>query len=279
MKHLFFSCLFWLTLFSELNLAPEIQNPGSEKKFVVCIASYNNEKYYLRNLESVFGQKYSNYRVIYVDDCSKDPTYDLVSDYISKNNLGKKIDLRRRGSNQGAMKNYYQMIHSCEDDEIIVMVDGDDWFAHKNVLERLNRAYSHPDVWVTYGRYETFPDKWLCPFRAVDKSYLRKGTHRKKSFRWNHLRTFYASLFKKIPKDRFLDKKNQFFKVGWDVPIMLNLIDLSTDHVYYISEVLYCYNVETPINDHKLYRKEQARVDREVRSQIPLQIVSNLEDK
>jgi hypothetical protein len=42
---------------------PMVENP-----LVVIIPSYKNAKYYKQNLDSVFNQNYTNYRVIYVAD-------------------------------------------------------------------------------------------------------------------------------------------------------------------------------------------------------------------
>ena len=45
---------------------------NNEKPFVVVIASYNNIKWYKKNLDALIMQNknYSNWRAIYVDDCS-----------------------------------------------------------------------------------------------------------------------------------------------------------------------------------------------------------------
>lgn len=42
--------------------------------FVFIIASYNNSKWYLNNLNSIKKQTYKKWRIIYVDDCSTDDT-------------------------------------------------------------------------------------------------------------------------------------------------------------------------------------------------------------
>jgi hypothetical protein len=45
-----------------------------EKNLTVIISSYNNKDWYRYNLDSVITQKYSNYQVLYIDDCSPDGT-------------------------------------------------------------------------------------------------------------------------------------------------------------------------------------------------------------
>ena len=59
--------------------------PLKEKKFVVFISSYNNESHVNKNLLSVANQKYSNFRVIYINDKSTDNTITEVKKFLSVN--------------------------------------------------------------------------------------------------------------------------------------------------------------------------------------------------
>jgi len=117
-----------------------------EKPIVVLVPSYNNSKYYQRNLDSIYRQNYQNYRVIYMDDASPDGTGVLVENYLKKNGLEDKTILIRNEKNTGALANLYSEIHSCEDHEIVITLDGDDWFSTYNVFEIINEAYQGDDV-------------------------------------------------------------------------------------------------------------------------------------
>lgn len=68
----------------ELIIARAERKEVPEKHIVVIIPSYNNKKLYERNLLSVVEQEYSNYHVIYVDDCSSDGTATFVEAFIQK---------------------------------------------------------------------------------------------------------------------------------------------------------------------------------------------------
>jgi hypothetical protein len=50
----------------------------SEKPIVVITASYNNKQWCRLNVNSIVNQKYTNWRLIYIDDCSTDTTPDIV---------------------------------------------------------------------------------------------------------------------------------------------------------------------------------------------------------
>ena len=71
--------------------------------FVFIIPSFNNQKWYQYNLDSV-NQIYKNRRIIYIDDASKDNTYQLVKSYIEKYNLQSRCTLLK---NDISMKQAY----------------------------------------------------------------------------------------------------------------------------------------------------------------------------
>ena len=148
------------------------------KKIIVVIPSYNNCQWYKYNLFSLCTQDYDNFRAIYVDDCSSDKTGELVENFIVNNNLGSRIHLIRNPVRVGAMQNLYRIIHSCDDNEIIVILDGDDWFAHNGVLKKINEMYSNSNCWMTYGQYISWPDNVLgysrqIPFHVIETNNFR----------------------------------------------------------------------------------------------------------
>ena len=62
-------------------------------EFFVVIPSYNNSKWYDKNLESVFSQTYQNWKLFYVDDHSSDNTGELVEQYVQARGMGKKCTI------------------------------------------------------------------------------------------------------------------------------------------------------------------------------------------
>ena len=264
------------------NYAPKVENPLYEKKLVVIIPSYNNERYYEQNLDSVFNQGYKNFRVIYTDDASTDNTYSLVKEYIQAKGYKDKITLLHNDSNQGAMYNVYHMVHQCEDDEIVVCLDGDDWLSNKKSFERINQAYQDSHVWVTYGNYCSWyngrsgePYKSVC--KPIKKDFLKSLAYRKMTWRFSHLRTFYAKLFKIIPESAFTYKNGKFYKFGADVAIMYNIVDLAREHTYFMPDILMIYNNVSELNDHKKIdgRYEQVKILKLIMHRNPL---SKIED-
>jgi len=125
-------------------------------------------------------QSYDNFRVIFTDDHSSDDTFTKVSNAVNSSGKAGKVTLIRNPHRMGALANLYNMIHSCADDEIILTLDGDDWFPHERVLSRLNEVYSSPeDVWMTYGQYQNHPDHNIgiaqpYPLNIIDGNSFRQ---------------------------------------------------------------------------------------------------------
>jgi len=223
-----------------------------EKPFVVVIPSYKNATFCIRNLDSVFDQKYSNYRVIYIDDCSPDNTYELVKEHVQRRGQQERVILIKNVERAGAMLNLYRAIHSCRKEEIVVTLDGDDYLAHEYVLQRLNLAYADPHIWLTYGQYLDYPSFSLGCNRPIDLDEVKKVGFRKATWRTSHLRTFYAWLFQKIRVEDFF-YEGKFLEMGWDLSMMMPMMEMAWEgHYRFIPDILYLYNNLNPLSDSKV---------------------------
>lgn len=237
-----------------------------DKRFVIITASYNNKDWYQRNLDSLLNQEYKNYRIIYIDDKSPDQTGKLVQEYAKELNKQHLINVIINDANIGALANIYNAIHSCDTDEICVLVDGDDALAHNHVLEHLNAVYQDPYVWLTYGQFEWFPERmpgfvFQLPGWVIERNSIRE-------YLWvtSHLRTFYAGLFQKIKKEDLMFN-GEFFSKAWDLGIMYPMVEMAAHHCRFINEILYSYNTANQINDNKVNLTLQDRIDKYIRNQ------------
>ena len=222
-----------------------------ERPIIVVIPSYNNTQWCQNNLKSVFEQKYHNFLVIYIDDCSTDDTYDWVEQMINEHNFQDRIILIHNNQRRGAMENLYNAIVACDDRAIIVTVDGDDWLASCDVLARLNREYENSKVWMTWGQYAEHPTGEIGFSREFNQYEIAHVLYREREMPVSHLRTFYAGLFKKInPND--LKKNGQFYTMAWDKAMMGPMLEMCAGRFKFISDVLYIYNNFNPLNDHRV---------------------------
>lgn len=235
-------------------VSPSIHYPVTEQKpFVVVIPSFNNEKYVEKNLRSVFTQDYDNYRVIYIDDHSRDKTFAIAQKLFKELDTQGKSSLVRNPANFGALANIYNAVHGCHDHEIVVLLDGDDFFAHENVLKTLNQAYADPNVWMTYGTCLDYPAFQKSPTsKKFSQKVHQSGSFRNKDWATTHLRTFYATIFKEI-KIEDLFYRGRFYPMSWDLAIMMPMLEMSRTHASCIEDILYLHNIENPISDHKIH--------------------------
>ncbi len=231
-----------------------------EKPFVIITPSYKNKDWYKRNIDTMINQNYSNYRIIYMDDCSPDHTGKLVQEYVKE--LGKEdiIKVIINSENVGALANIYKAVHSCKPEEICILCDGDDALSHPDVLKHLNALYQDPNVWLTYGQFEWFPARipgmvFQVPYWVIEKNCIRE-------YRWitTHLRTFYAGLFHKIKKEDLMFE-GKFYQAAWDLGIMYPMVEMAGYHIRFVPEILYSYNTANQINDIKVNGDLQGKID------------------
>ncbi|MBA3752405.1 glycosyltransferase family 2 protein [Candidatus Dependentiae bacterium] len=256
-----------------------IQAYENVPSFVLLVTSYNNEKYVERNLRSLLYQRSSTpYKIIYVNDCSTDNTGKLVDEFVARHSLSPDfIEVLHNEKRVGAaLENIYNVVHSrIADDEIVVSIDGDDMLAHKGVLQRLEKAYANPEIWMTFGRFVVIPsgEFWMqCSSYPPEVIYSR--TFRQSPNVPSHLKTFKAGLFKKIKKEDLCGPDGSFFTKAGDMAFMFPMLemcapssDVACNHSAFIEDtVLYMYNADTGLNDHYIGREEQIKLDLFIRS-------------
>jgi len=253
-------------------IALELKSEASEyeteqKKMVLFVAGRNNSNCYKKNLDSIFAQKYDNYKVIYVDDASTDGTGALVKSYIEERDLQDKVVLILNKERQYKLTNQYNAIHTlCDNKDIVVELDADDWFACDYALSYLNQTYADPKIWLTYGTFTYWPSGKPGYSCDVPEKY-RRGNLRDFGFQYAGLRTYYAGLFKLIRKEDLIysgedDEFNGcFFPIASDNAIMYALMDMCKNkHFKFIEEVLHICNRDRS----GLYSERMRKVWREI---------------
>ena len=247
------------------NIATRVANPTEYKKFVIVISSYNNTEYAKDNMISVLSQIYGNYRVIFTDDASTDDTFDIVSRVVQSHPAGEKVTMIRNSQNRGAMANVYNAVHCCSNDEIIVILDGDDQLNGSHVLKTLNAYYNNSDVWITYGQsIESTTKKVGTLSKPISQFVLKSGRIKSQPWMTSHLRTFYAGLFKRI-KTEDLCYEGAFVPMSGDLAAMFPMIEMSREHTFYLPDPLYLYNLDNSFNEHKNDVQQQHRVEAHLR--------------
>lgn len=251
----------------------------TEKPIVVIIASYNNIKWYEKNLSMIKTQKYKNWRAIYIDDCSKDGTGEAVAKYIADHNLGSKITLIKNPENKGAMYNTYAAVQMCKDNEVCVICDGDDWLYDDMVFSTVNKTYQAKngkvDTWMTYGQFTVHPTGQIGYCRQIPDFVTEQNAFRNYTWLSSHLRTFYAGLFKKIKTEDFMFE-GKFLPTTCDMAEVFPMLEMAGEHATFIPKIMYVYNHTNPLCDFNTRLELQLYLERVIRGKPKYERLSSL---
>lgn len=260
---------------------------GFDLAFCFVVPSFNNEKNYTRNLDSIFKQNYDFFRIIYIDDVSTDNTYDLVETYIKKNNLLNKTRLLKQYCNQKQGASRFICYQASYDDEILVMLDGDDWLYDHNVLTTLNETYKKNNLLASYGSFYVYENGKISSSLKGKKKFpedeIKNKTYRKYDWISQHLRTGYAKLFKNIKINDLLHD-DKFYEISTDLAEMFPVLEMADKLHMNIQKPLYVYNKDNSIiydtsfyNNNKMnnkYNEYRMIVNKKIRTLPPYESIN-----
>jgi len=240
-------------------------------RFIIITPSYNNEDWAETYYESIVEQTYTNYKVIYFDDASTDNTGKEIQRLSEGND---KFMYIRNAINQGAAKNYMTGFDKyCEDDDIILNLDGDDWFPNPNVLERMNDAYIKNDYWMSYGKMVVYDgtDNLVeaNPQNTPYHPFIHNHQfYRRDMWRASHLRAFRKFLIKAVdPKDFISRFDNKLFWHAYDLAQMFPLLEMCPiEKIGVMDFTTYVYNASRPMRSKERESEENTKYEIEIRN-------------
>lgn len=286
MKKQIIHCIFLIVLMFSSYIHSKKQQSIPERKIVVVIPSYNNALDVTREcLKSVLMQEYSNFQIVFSDDCSPQPDVEKIHrKLIAELDVHKRVTYRRNASRCGPIGNQWHAFHSINPDNImdnreiiIVNVDGDDFLLCKDALQLVNRMH-HDGAWVTYGQFSLYPpkrsDKNDCHQIPRDIIATNKWRSVPGGLATSHLRTYRLSLLKDLPLESYL-YKGIFYPAAGDTSLMWSLCEKAGFHTKYNSKAVYGYR-STNQNETKIYARKLAEYVAYARAQMPFQPLKEL---
>jgi len=237
----------------------------TDNHFKIVIPMYNVEKWVETTVKSVKGQNYDNFHCIIIDDISTDNTVNIVSSLIEDDD---RFTLIINKEKKYAMQNIYEGTNATnpKPDDIIINLDGDDWLAHRGVLERLNEVYNSGDVLATYGNHTNYPDgEPPFPIFPYPEEVVKNNLYRQFRYLGSHLRSYKYKVFNSIDINDFKDEDGNWIKMTADVAIMIPICELARERAKFIEDVLYVYNNSNPINDYKVDHSLQHGLEQKIR--------------
>lgn len=237
------------------------------KRFKVVVPSFNSVEFIGKTLRSIEMQSDKTYDVCVVDDASTVKAQrEMILDFCTRNGWKHLFNEK----NHGAL---YGLVHAiplleCVDDDVIVVIDGDDWLAHKDVFKKLREIYDEEGVYLTWGQCELFPAgpspiKYAQP---IPEMVIRQKLYRDIPFVFWHIGTFKYFLWKHIEDQDLRDSAGEYFMLMKDKATLYPMLEMAGEKIRFIDETLYIYNVANPLNDYaNTLPEEHKRVDTLIR--------------
>lgn len=242
------------------------------QKFKIVVPSYDSVEWIDECLQSIENQKHTNYDVIVIDDASpRDKQREVIETFTKRNGWKHRFNSER----VGAMQNIAEGIAllDCQPDDVIFVLDGDDWFYNENSLSVLNAIYEAEDVDLTYGQYLHYPTLRRGYCTAVPDEVRINRSYRRAKWRFYQPRSFKAFLWQNIKDQDLRDEKGRYVQAAYDVAMMFPMLEMVGDRFKFLDEYLYVYNCTNPLNDYKIHRKMLIETERYLRQKPKYEIL------
>ena len=250
----------------------------SDLHYKIIVPMYNVENWIGKNLLMIKQQDYENFQCVVCDDMSTDGSIDAAKTAIDGDS---RFSLITNKEKKFALRNIYESIiySNPEDDDVIATVDGDDWLANAGVLSIIKEYYESSDIMMTYGSYIRWPTGEMSSLSMYPDWVIKQNAFRDYQWMATHLRTFKYNLWKRINKEDLLGDDGDFYKMAWDLAFGFPMLEMSSGKFKHISDTLYVYNRDNPINDDKVNKDLQLGLDKVIRRKpkyLPLEFSDDI---
>tara|TARA_Y100000310_G_scaffold108182_1_gene106624 strand:- start:2154 stop:2900 length:747 start_codon:yes stop_codon:yes gene_type:complete len=208
----------------------------------VFSASYNSNVFARACIESVANQTVKVDNHYYIDDGSIDNTRNELQQYLDNPRVA--LTIRLNNSRKYKLRNLYDFVQTLSDEDIVCVLDGDDWLASPEVMMKVQDEYSDPSVDYVYTNWKYSHDESLGISDHIPDAEWSpyKG-------RWitSALSSFRVQAFKSVPIENFFRWDGMWFTMACDqayvLPILWQLRERDGDYraVRFIDEPLYVY--------------------------------------
>ena len=229
-------------------------------RFVFIIPFRNVKDYIKQCADSLIKQKNQNWIAIFCDDESTDNSID----YIPKDD---RFTVRRNEKRMTALPNiHYGIVESnLNDEDIICIVDGDDFLFREDAIDVINKLYQD-DTLLTYGQYIHSNGQIGHCMSLTNEMF---SNLRNIGFWTSHMRTYKYKLYKEILKQDpnlncYRDSNGDFYKSSCDVATMIPLVEIAGfNRIKFNPEPIYYYRIHQN-NDHHIDAKLQKEIADEI---------------
>lgn len=243
-----------------------------KNRFVFIVPFRNCFSYIKECANSIINQEYENWIAVFADDYS----FDYSSKQIPKH---KNIRYVRNEERMTALPNIHKaiMVSDLEEEDVICLLDGDDYLIDNKALDILNSLYQD-DTLLTYGQYQySNGNMGHCKsYTKEEFDNLRNGSY------WaSHIRTFKFKLYKELliqdpSLSCYKNKDGEFFKMTYDIAMMTPLMEIAGfERIKFNPKPIYYYRLHNN-NDHMVNWALQKDIEKEIFSKNKFMEISIL---
>lgn len=189
-------------------------------------------------LQSLFMQTYPDWQALVTIDRQGDRTYERAMEMAAGD---ERVVITRNRRRLYPMENILRAVRRSDADpeDVIVILDGDDWFITDRALERIVLEYATEDCWMTYGSWisnvEGHPGRW--------PAYPHGADFRTERWLGTAVRSWKKWLFDLVDDEDFRDSEGRYFRNAEDVACMFPMLEMATTRrARHIAEPLLLYN-------------------------------------
>jgi hypothetical protein len=195
------------------------------------------------------GQSHTDFTCYITHDLSTDNSVELIKNMIDGDERFILMpDADKKLYQVGNFDRVIRNNPNITDNELLIEVDGDDWLPHADVFKTLNEVYKDENIWITNGSF-----KYSDGSPGFSKKQKIGPTLRQDQMTCSHIRTWRAFLWRAIDEKDLRDEDGNYWQWSGDLGFMFPMLEMATDeHYYFIEDILYIYNAENPINEHKV---------------------------
>ena len=212
------------------------------------------EKFVSKYALSILMQDYpkEKYMVHIFEDYCKDNTGALLDQYFSGI---QNVFITHSKEKFWGGKALHTLMSSdkIKNDDIVCIVDLDDWLPDKDVLKRVESYYTkNPHILFTFGDYMVF-DGEEKTYRSINKMPKTIKGIRKENFTTTHLKTWKHKIYKRIRIQDLKDKNGNFFRACQDAAIVYPMLEMAgINKILFTKDINYIYNRANPLNEDKV---------------------------
>lgn len=235
----------------------------------IFIPFWNAGKYLERCLTSVLSQNEQDWTAHVFDDCSSDISAQIAEEFARTDS---RVSLIVNRTKQWQSGNLWRFSRdpSVKNSDIVVQLDGDDWFPDRAVLSRIRAAYrSHDELLLTYGNFVRHIDG-----RLGAEGYCREPADfdilRRLPWTTSALKTHAMGLLRAVSRRDFQDSDGKFLSTVADLATGFPMLEMAGPRrSICLRDINYVYNMDNPVRTPVLQRSEQEQNAAIVRARAP----------